>query len=204
MKIALSKGRLSEESIKLFKQIGMAKSVDLKSRKLVFEDLDHNITYLLLKPKDVVTYVEAGIVDLGIVGSDVIIESEENVIDLCDLGFGKCKFSIATRSDNKDVLDYDSLKVATKYPKITKNYFDKIKKNIEIIPLSGSVELAPVMGFAHCIVDLVETGKTLEANDLSCIRDILDVSARLISNPIQYRFMEKEVLNLMKRLKEVI
>lgn len=204
MKIALSKGRLSEDGIKLFQKAEMAKGIDLNSRKLVFYDPDHNITYLLLKPNDVVTYVEKGIVDLGIVGSDVIMESDQDVLELCDLGFGKCKFSIATKRTSQFLINNKFLKVATKYPNITKRHFEKRNQNIEIIVLKGSVELAPLMGFADCIVDLVETGKTLEANDLCIVEDLHEVSARLISNPIQYRFYKNDIMNLIDKLKECI
>jgi ATP phosphoribosyltransferase len=182
----------------------MATDVNLKSRKLVFEDLKNQVTYLLLKPKDVVTYVESGIVDLGIVGSDVILESKKSVYQLCDLDFGKCKFSIASVGGNVSVLNQKNLKVATKYPNITEGYFKKKNQKIQIIPLEGSVELAPLMGFSDCIVDIVETGNTLKANNLKIIEDMFLVSAKLISNKVSYRFNQERINQIVASIKGVL
>jgi ATP phosphoribosyltransferase len=204
IKIALAKGRLSEGAIALFKKINMASEVDLNSRKLVFEDHKNQVTYLLLKPKDVVTYVESGIVDLGIVGSDVVLESRKSVYQLCDLNFGKCKFSIASQINQEDIFKEPFLKVATKYPNITNDYFRKYNKIIEIIPLEGSVELAPIMGFAHCIVDIVESGNTLKANHLKIDQDMFLVSAQLISNKVSYRFNQEKINSMVASIKEVL
>jgi ATP phosphoribosyltransferase len=204
IKIGLAKGRLSEGAIDLFKKLNMADDVNLKSRKLVFEDLKHQVTYLLLKPKDVVTYVESGVVDLGVVGSDVILESKKSVYQLCDLDFGKCKFSIASVGGNMAVLNQKNLKVATKYPNITGDYFKKRNQKIQIIPLEGSVELAPLMGFSDCIVDIVETGKTLKANNLKIIEDMFLVSAKLISNKVSYRFNQERINQIVASIKEVL
>lgn len=200
IRIALAKGRLSEESTKRFLNIGIGDCIDLKSRKLVFRDEENQIEYLLLKPSDVVTYVGNGVADMGVVGSDVIMESKEEVYELYDFGFGKCKFSIASRFEDKNILERNTLKVATKYPKVSKQYFSSINKSIEIIPLSGSVELAPLVGLSDVIVDIVETGSTLQANNLVVLEDMYDISARLICNKVSYRFNKTEMMDIVTKL----
>lgn len=199
LKIALAKGRLGEAAIKQFQAIGLADVVDLDSRKLIFRDA--GMEYLLLKPSDVITYVQNGIADLGVVGSDVIQESGYEVYELMDMAFGKCKFSVAAPKGLEDVLMNTELKVATKYPNVTRDYF--ADKDLTIIPLMGSVELAPVAGLADCIVDIVETGKTLEANDLVVIEDICSVSARLICNKVSYRFNKAKVVDMVEALRSL-
>lgn len=201
IRIALAKGRLSEQSTEEFKNIGIGKCIDLKSRKLVFRDEENQVEYILLKPSDVLTYVENGVADMGVVGSDVIMESKEEVYELYDFGFGKCKFSIACKNEDKDVLDKSYLKVATKYPKVSKKYFSSLNKSIEIIPLGGSVELAPLVGLSDVIVDIVETGSTLKANNLKIIEDMYNISARLICNKVSYRFNKPEMMDIVNKLK---
>lgn len=203
MRIALAKGRLGEKATQLFKEIGLAKGLDLKSRKLVFKDRDRDIEYILLKPSDVVTYVENGVADLGVVGSDVIMEREEEVYELFDLGFGKCKFSIASKKGESDFLNNKLVRVATKYPRVARKYFESINKSIEIIPLNGSVELAPLVGLSDCIVDIVETGNTLRANDLEVLEDMYQVSARLICNKVSYRFYKEEIYEIVRKLRSL-
>ncbi len=203
IRIALSKGRLSKEAYKSFSEIGLAESLDLKSRKLLFKDIDNEIEYILLKPKDVVTYVENGIADMGVVGSDVIMESEKEIYELFDFEFGKCKFSVASSKNNQSILDKDFIKVATKYPKVSQKYFNSINKKIEIIPLGGSVELAPIVGLSDVIVDIVETGSTLKANDLEIVKDLYNVSARLICNKVSYRFNKEIMTDIVKKLRSV-
>lgn len=203
MRIALAKGRLSEQATEKFKAIGMAECLDLASRKLVFKDTEKDIEYMLLKPSDVITYVENGVADLGVVGSDVIMERDEEVYELFDLGFGQCKFSIASKKGNSDFLDQQIIRVATKYPKVAKTYFDSLNKPIEIIPLNGSVELAPLVGLSDCIVDIVETGNTLRANDLEVLEDMYNVSARLICNKVSYRFFKEEIFEIIRKLRSI-
>jgi len=124
LRVGLAKGRLCEAAIESFKKLDLNQVIDLKSRKLVFNDFENNIEYILLKPSDVVTYVENGVCDLGVVGSDVIMEREETVYELADLDFGKCKFSIATMEDKQDIMALDKVRVATKYPNVAKRYFN--------------------------------------------------------------------------------
>lgn len=149
-----------------------------------------------------VTYVEKGVTDLGIVGKDTILESDTNVYEVFDLGFGKCKFSIAGIKGEKIYKKDDILKVATKYPEIAKKYFKERQQKIEIIKLNGSVELAPLVGLSDVIVDLVETGNTLKANGLEVIEDMFNISARLISNRVSYRFKFDRIQNIIKSLNE--
>lgn len=203
IRIALAKGRLAKSSKKYLDTLEMGNVIDLESRKLVFKDNDRGIEYILLKPSDVLTYVENGVADLGIVGRDVIMEKEQSVYELLDLKFGICKFSIASL-EGENVLEKNQINVATKYPNVAKRYFKKLNKSINIIPLNGSVELAPLVGLADCIVDIVETGSTLKANNLQVIEDMYHISARLICNPVSYRFLNKEVVDLVKQLEEVI
>jgi len=202
IRIGLAKGRLCESAIESFRKLKFNEVIDLKSRRLVFRDDENQVEYILLKPSDVVTYVENGVCDLGVVGSDVIMEREETVYELADLDFGKCKFSIATMRNADDIMAMDSIRVATKYPNVARNYFKEIGKEIEIIPLNGSVELAPLVGLSDCIVDIVETGSTLKANNLVIVEDMYDVSARLICNSISYRFYKPTLETWVSKLKE--
>ncbi len=202
IRVGLAKGRLCESAMKSFEKMNLKQVIDLNSRKLVFHDKENEVEYILLKPSDVVTYVENGVCDLGVVGSDVIMERDEMVYELADLGFGKCKFSIATLKDNEKVLEQNFIKVATKYPNVAKKYFSNMGKEIEIISLNGSVELAPIVGLADCIVDIVETGSTLKANNLVVVEDMHLVSARLICNSVSYRFNKPTLVEWVKNLKE--
>ncbi|WFD11156.1 ATP phosphoribosyltransferase [Tepidibacter hydrothermalis] len=200
--IALSKGRIGKQADNVFKKIGLGDCIDLDSRKLIFKDDINKINYIYVKPSDVVTYVEKGVTDLGIVGKDTILESDTNVYEIFDLGFGKCKFSIAGIKGEKIYKKDDILKVATKYPEIAKKYFNERQQKIEIIKLNGSVELAPLVGLSDVIVDLVETGNTLKANGLEVIEDMFNISARLISNRVSYRFKFDRIQNIIKSLNE--
>ena len=197
--IAIPKGRIGSSAIELLKSIGLAEVISPKSRKLVFIDRE-DIRYLLVKSIDVITYVENGVADLGIIGSDNLLEKDSEIYELMDLGFGECKFSIAGLKDQ--VLDNPNklIKIATKYPNVTKKYFQNKDQKIEIIKLNGSVELAPLVGLSNVIVDIVETGNTLRANGLSVIEDMYDVSAKLIANRGSYRFKSKTIESIVKRL----
>ena len=200
--IALSKGRIGKQADDVFKKIGLGDCIDLDSRKLIFKDDINKINYIYVKPSDVVTYVEKGVADLGLVGKGTILESDTNVYEIFDLGFGKCKFSIAGIKGKNIYKKDDILKVATKYPEIAKKYFKERQQKIEIIKLNGSVELAPLVGLSDVIVDLVETGNTLIANGLEVIEDMFNISARLISNRVSYRFKFDRIQNIIESLNE--
>lgn len=189
--IAIAKGRIEKDIYKRLTALDMEKCIEKDSRKLIFTDEKHNITYIHVKPSDVVTYVEKGVADLGIVGKDTILENENesDIYELYDLGFGKCKFSIAGIKGKKEkFLKSEKLKVATKYPVIAKQYFKARGQKIDIIKLNGSVELGPLVGLSDVIVDLVETGNTIKANGLEVFEDMFDISARIIANRVSYKF----------------
>lgn len=202
--IALSKGRIGKDASDIFKRIGLGDSLELDSRKLIFKDAKNKISFIYVKPSDVVTYVKNGVTDLGIAGKDIILESDQDVYEILDLKFGKCKFSIAGPVGQKVYRKDEVLKVATKYPFFTERYFEKKQQKIEIIKLNGSVELAPLVGLSDVIVDLVETGNTLKANGLEVIEDMCNISARLISNKISYRFKYDQIQEITKLLTENI
>lgn len=201
--IALPKGRLGDEAIIKFKLIGYGDVILSDSRKLIFIDDEKKLKYMLVKPSDVMTYVESGVADLGIIGSDTILEDEKNLYELLPLGFGYCTFAVAGKKGEDIHQRDDVLRIATKYPNITKKYFKERNQAIEIIKLNGSVELAPLVGLSDVIVDIVETGKTLKANGLEVLETMMDVSARLISNPVSYRFKYQIITDLMEKLKKV-
>jgi ATP phosphoribosyltransferase len=180
---ALPKGRLAEETIKLFIDKGIARDgvVDFSSRRLIFEDEKSKISFLLIRNSDVLTYVEHGAADFGIVGKDLLEETGAQVYEFADLGYGACRLSVA--APNGHVKNYKhNMRVATKYPNITKNAFAQKGIFVEIIKLYGSIEIAPLTGLSDYIVDLVESGETLRKNNLSEVEVIMHSTARLIGN----------------------
>jgi ATP phosphoribosyltransferase len=200
--IALAKGRLMEQSLELMAQAGITFSEDLAtSRKLIFDAKDGEYRVVLVKPADVPTYVEYGAADAGIAGLDVILESQADLVQPLTLDFGRCKIAVAapkgvalTASENPTV------RVATKYPHIAMEYFNSRGIPVEIIYLAGSIELAPLLGLADRIVDLVESGRTLKENGLEIVEVITEISARLIVNRASYQVKRKEVLAFMEAL----
>ena len=191
--IALPKGRLGESVYKSLAKIGYECPELLSdSRKLVFENEEKGVRYILVKPSDVAVYVEHGAADIGIVGYDVISENEPDVYELFDLDIGKCNIAVAApkgfRDDNRE-----TLRVATKYPNVAKKYYSSINREIEIIELHGSIELAPIIGLSDVIVDIVETGTTLRENGLEVFTVIEASSARLIANKSSYQFKRDSI-----------
>jgi ATP phosphoribosyltransferase len=199
--IGLSKGRLLKESKGILEMLGQDFEYIKTTRQLVIRDEERGLNFILLKPSDVPTYVEKGIIDIGIVGKDTLIENKRDVYEVMNLPIGKCRFSVAGLPENKVKMDQAFIKVATKYPNIATNYFEGKGKNIEITKLNGSVELAPLVGLSDMIVDLVETGNTLKANGLIVYEDVFEVSARLIVNKVSYRFKERQVQEVMDTVK---
>lgn len=195
--VALAKGRLAKDTLKRLQKAGMGQAVDMDSRKLVFRDEADKIDYLLVKPVDVVTYVEKGIADIGIVGKDIILEQGIDVYELLDLNFGICAFAVAGFPQTNLYGPEKVLKIATKFPNITKKYFAG-KRDIETIYLNGSVELAPLMNMSHVIVDLVETGNTLKENGLVTLEKMFDISAKVISNKSSYQFFNEKINTFIK------
>jgi ATP phosphoribosyltransferase len=202
--IAIPKGRLGEESIEVLNKIGYAKSVNLDSRKLVFIDDEDQIQYLIVKSIDVMTYVNQGVADIGIVGKDNILEEELEVYELLDLSFGYCQFVIAGFRESSHRLQDEKLRVATKYPNMTAKYFKERNRKIEIIKLNGSVELAPLVGLSDVISDIVETGSTLKANGLEIIEKMYDLSAKLVSNRVSYRFKFERINQITRKLNQAM
>ncbi len=201
--IALPKGRLGDQTIEVLKRIGLGDGIDDTSRKLIFTDQNQELSYMLVKPSDVITYVERGVADLGIIGKDSLMEDQADVYELIDLGFGKCRFAVAGKT-SYDMQKDEVLKIATKYPNVTKRYFEKKNQPIDIIKLNGSVELAPLVGLSDVIVDIVETGSTLKANGLDILEVMHDISARLIANRVSYRFKYEKITWIKNALWEVI
>lgn len=199
--IAIAKGRIEKDVYRRLKILNMEGCIETDSRKLIFNDEYNKITYIHVKPSDVVTYVEKGVADLGIVGKDTILENENDneVYELLDLGFGKCKFSVAGVKGKNNYSKEETLKVATKYPHIAKNYFKSRGQKIEIIKLNGSVELAPIVGLSDVIVDLVETGNTLKANGLEIIEDMCNISSRIIVNRVSYKFNKNRIDDIIEK-----
>lgn len=197
--IALPKGRLANDVFDIMKEAGYNISLSNNKRKLVVEDDANGFRYLFVKPSDVITYVEEGVADLGVVGKDTILEEQKDIYELYDLGIGKCKMVVA--SPNGVPIDNRStVTVATKYPNITRQYLASKYNNIHIVYLRGSVELGPLVGLSDVIVDIYETGNTLRANDLDVIEDLFDISARLIANKASYRRNFKPIQALLDRL----
>lgn len=201
--IALAKGRLGDETYKLLKTIGFGESIVPDSRKLIFKDEEKKISFIYVKPSDVVTYVQNGVADLGVVGKDVILESDNDVYEILDLGFGRCKFAVAGIKKKEIYKKDEVLRVATKYPRIAKKYFDERGQKIKLIKLNGSVELAPLVGLSDVIVDLVETGNTLKANGLEVLEEMFNISAKLICNRVSYRFKYDRISKLIESIKKL-
>ena len=201
--IALPKGRLLKKVYDLFKKIGYENKELLEdNRKLVFEN--KGIRYLIVKPSDVGIYVEKGVADIGIVGKDILLENSHDIYELLDLKFGKCKICIASIKDYKEDIER-RLRVATKYINVSKKYFDSINRDVEIIKLNGSVELAPILNLSDVIIDIVETGSTLKENNLIVIKDIVDyISSRLIVNKVSFKFKNNLITEIVKNIEEVL
>ncbi len=200
--IALPKGRLGKDAIKRLTQVGIAKDIKESSRKLIFEDPKNNVQIMFVKALDVITYVEKGVADIGVVGRDNLLEERPDVYILKDLGFGVCKFSVAGYEGQSLTPSGRPLRVATKYPGVARAYFAKKKQPIETTYLSGSVELGPLVGISDVIVDIVETGGTLKANGLSVLEDMHDVSAKLIANRAKYRIKNAAIKTLIAYLEK--
>ena len=200
--IALPKGRLGDKVYALFSSVGYdCSGLSDESRKLVFEDEHAGVRYLFVKPMDVAVYVERGAADVGVVGRDILLETEPDVYELLDLGLGRCKLAVAAPAGFVD--DFGAvLRVATKYPHVTQRHYQKLERDIEIIKLNGSIELAPILGLSDVIVDIVETGTTLRENNLKVYNCIAQSSAQIIANKRSYNFRQKEITRLVDAITE--
>lgn len=199
--VALAKGRLAEKAVELFEQCGIeCKNILEPTRKLALYDRSGTYRFIFVKPTDVPTYVEHGIADIGICGKDTLLENESKVYELLDLGFGACKLCIAGFRENSKKITSPNLRVATKYVNTAKKLFEKRGENIEIIKLSGSVELGPIVGLSDVIFDIVESGKTLKENNLCILEEVCDISARLIVNKVSLKTKSQRIKGLVSAL----
>ena len=205
---ALGKGRLAKKTLEMFEQIGITceEMKDKDTRKLIFVNEELKLRFFLAKGPDVPTYVEYGAADIGIVGKDTILEEGRNIYEVLDLGFGKCRMCICGPENAKELLNHHELiLVATKYPRIAKDYFyNKKHQTVEIIKLNGSIELAPIVGLSEVICDIVETGSTLRENGLSVLEEVCPLSARMVVNQVSMKMENERITKLISDLKTVI
>ena len=198
--IALPKGRLGEKVYAMFEDAGYGcPSIKENNRKLVFEAPDVGVRYFWVKPSDVSIYVERGAADIGVAGKDILMEYEPDVYELYDLGIGKCRMAVAAKSDFYDD-GRRTLKVATKFENIAKKYYASLARDIDVIHLNGSIELAPILSLSDVIVDIVETGTTLRENDLEVFETISNISARLIANKASFKFKTEKIEEITKAI----
>ena len=204
LNVALPKGRLGEKAYAKFEAAGFeCPSIKENSRKLIFENPEKQVRYFWVKPSDVAIYVERGAADIGVVGKDILLEYEPDVYELLDLEMGKCRMAVAAPADFHDN-ENRTLRVATKFTNIAANYYAGLGRQIDIIKLNGSIELAPILGLSDVIVDIVETGTTLKENDLRVITEFMPISARFIAGRSSYQFKHKEIDTLLAKLAEMI
>ncbi|HEU4964099.1 MAG TPA: ATP phosphoribosyltransferase [Bacilli bacterium] len=200
--VALSKGRIMDDTLRILRDAGIAVPEDLESsRKLILQSPGGEVNYILAKPVDVPTYVEYGVADLGIVGKDVLVEAGRDLYELLDLGIGRCKMSVAGLPNTPPTT---MPRVASKYPRIATDYFREKGQQVDVIFLNGSVELAPLIGLAERIVDVVETGRTLKENGLVVMEDILEVSTRVVANRMAFRLKSKAIDEFVARVRGVL
>lgn len=205
---ALGKGRLAKKTLDLFEQIGITceEMRDKDTRRLIFVNEELKLRFFLAKGPDVPTYVEYGAADIGIVGKDTILEEARNIYEVLDLGFGKCRMCICGPAEAKELLQHHELiRVATKYPRIAKDYFyNKKHQTVEIIKLNGSIELAPIVGLSEVICDIVETGSTLRENGLQVLEEVCPLSARMVVNQVSMKMEHERITQLITDLKQVL
>ena len=202
--IALPKGRLGEKVYAMFETAGFeCPSIKEPGRKLIFENEEVGVRYFWVKPSDVAIYVERGAADIGIAGKDILLEYEPDVYELLDLGIGKCRMAVAAKKNFRDDTE-KTLRVATKFTNIAREYYAGKCRDIDIIHLNGSIELAPILGLSDVIVDIVETGTTLLENDLEPIETIVPISARVIANKANFKFKSEKIEEMIKGLSSVL
>lgn len=204
LNVALPKGRLGDKVYELFASIGYdCSEIYADNRKLVFESEENNVRYLLVKPSDVAIYIARGAADIGVVGKDILDEGSFDVYELLDLRLGKCNMCVAAQNGYVEDIDRP-IRVATKFPNIAKRYYSSLNREIDIIKLNGSIEIAPILGLSDVIVDIVETGTTLKENNLSVFEKIMPISARLIANKSAYRFNSAFIDDITRQLRSKI
>ena len=201
LNIALPKGRLGEKVYSLFEKAGFeCPSIKENNRKLIFENESKGLRYFWVKPSDVAIYVERGAADIGVCGKDILLEYLPDVYELADLGVGRCRMAVAAKKDFRDDPSR-TLRAATKFSRITKDYYASLGRDVDVIHLNGSIELAPILGLSDVIVDIVETGTTLKENKLHVISDIVPISARLIANKAASKFKSELITKITSELR---
>jgi len=204
LNVALPKGRLGEKVYDMFEKAGFeCPSIKETNRKLIFENPEKGVRYFWVKPSDVAIYVERGAADIGVAGKDILLEYEPDIYELLDLGFGKCRMAVAAPNDFRDN-PQQTLRVATKFSNIAKNYYASLGRDIDIIHLNGSIEIAPILGLSDVIVDIVETGTTLKENNLSVFETIVPISARFIANKASFKFKNEQITKIAQSLEQQI
>lgn len=204
LRIALTKGRLEKDTVELFEKIGYdCSAVRNKGRKLILPVGDR-IEVVLAKAADVITYVEHGVCDLGVVGKDTIMENGSRFYEVLDLGFGRCRFALAGPKGKDFYEGFSEKTVASKYPNVTRAFFESKAMDVRVIKIEGSVELAPLLGLSDAIVDIVETGSTLRENGLEVKETVADISARLIVNTASMKLRKQEIESLSAKMEEAI
>ena len=202
--IALPKGRLGETVYGMFSKAGYpCPAIEEKNRKLIFENEELGLRFFWVKPSDVAIYVERGAADIGVAGRDILLEYAPDVYELADLGLGKCRMCVAGRKDFRDNGER-TLKVATKFVNIARQYYARLGRDMDIIKLNGSIELAPILGLSDVIVDIVETGTTLKENDLEVKETVVPISARLIVNKTAFKFKTAQIEQIVRDMKEQV
>lgn len=200
LNIALPKGRLGEKVYAMFEAAGFGcPSIKENNRKLIFENEENGVRYFWVKPSDVAIYVERGAADIGVAGKDILLEYEPDVYELMDLNIGKCRMAVAAPSTFRDD-PRRTLRVATKFQNIARSYYASIGRDIDIIHLNGSIEIAPILGLSDVIVDIVETGTTLKENNLEVRETIVPISARLIANKAGFKFKTQQIETLVAKM----
>lgn len=198
LNIALPKGRLGEKVYAMFEAAGFdCPSIKENSRKLIFENEERQVRYFWVKPSDVAVYVERGAADIGVVGKDILLEYEPDVYELLDLDIGKCRMAVAAKKAFVDDLRH-TLRVATKFTNIAQKHYAAKGREIDIIHLNGSIEIAPILGLSDVIVDIVETGTTLKENNLEVVETVVPISARLIANKAAFQFMNEPIERIVR------
>ncbi len=204
LNIALPKGRLGEKVYAMFEKAGFdCPAIRETNRKLIFENPENGVRYFWVKPSDVAIYVEHGVADIGVAGKDILLEYEPDVYELMDLDIGKCRMAVAAKEDFYDDPEH-TLRVATKFSNIARNYYRSQGRDIDIIHLNGSIEIAPILGLSDVIVDIVETGTTLRENKLAVVETIVPISARLIANKSGFRFKNASITKLMEQMANLL
>jgi len=204
---ALTKGRLARQTMELLRRIGVeCREMEEDTRRLIFVDEEKKLRFFLAKGPDVPTYVEYGAADIGVTGEDTILEENRKILEVLDLGFGKCRMCICGPEEARALLNgQQQIRVATKYPNIARSYFYEQKnQTVELIKLNGSIELAPIVGLSEVICDIVETGSTLKENGLKVLEEVCPLSARVVVNPVSLRMENERITQLLQAMNRLV